>query len=195
MKEILKQVTPLIREWGFKGSGQNYYVFNDQSAAIINFQKSSGGDRFYINLGVQPLFVPTEGDEKVEPKKIKEYSCIFRKRLDPPEGMLGWLYDMNAVLIEELKEKLKNAYESYITPLMQIPGPVTDLTPDEYMKITGDSIFGRRHARGCLHFARIALARGEVKKAREFLECGLTLCSPAASSLIASLDKLMKETE
>jgi hypothetical protein len=195
MKDIVAVLSPIIKAFGFKGSGQNYRKFDDQVVMVINFQKSSGADRFYVNLGVQPLFIPTEGGSQLPTKDIKEYECIFRRRADPPPGMLGWPSTMDSSLLENLKTTLQASFTGYFTPLSQIPGPMTELTPEQFQCQAEDSIFGGNHQRGYLHFARIAFARGDLSKAKAFAQVGLVHCSPSAKSLRAELNQIMKATE
>lgn len=195
MKDVLAQIVPTLRSLGFKGSGQNYRKQTEGAALVVNFQKSSGGERFYVNLGVQPLCIPAEGDGQPDPTQIKEYECVFRRRLAPPEGALGWPYDLNAATADELRAKISSAYADYLSPLAQIPGPVTELTPEQFKAQGGGSIFGGSQARNALNFARINLALGDVGRARAFAEIGLVDCPPFASGLKATLLKVLKNTE
>ncbi|MGV3757356.1 MAG: DUF4304 domain-containing protein [Verrucomicrobiota bacterium] len=191
MKEILAQITPLLRQLGFKGSGQNYRKEMPEAVMVINFQKSTGGEQFYVNLGVQPLFVPSESSEVPAPKNIKEYECIFRRRLDTPPQMSGWPYDLSDVQLEELESKLIAAYENYLSPLAQVPGPITELTPEQFKTQGDESIFGGPRPLYALHFARIALARGHHARAKAFAELGLADCPPLASGLRFKLKKAL----
>jgi hypothetical protein len=195
MKDILAELGPMLRSCGLKGSGQNFRKITELCVSVVNFQKSSSGDRFYVNLGVQPLFIPDVGGQDPDPQKIKEYECVFRRRLPPPQGLLGWPYAMNSLRIEALKSELDAAIEQYIEPLMLIPGPLTELTPEEFMIRTEDPLFGRLDAANCLVFARIAMARKENDKAHAFTKHGLEICPPAASSLRGHLKEIVQKTK
>jgi hypothetical protein len=195
MKDILTELGPMLRSYGLKGSGQNYRKLTEHCASVVNFQKSSSGDRFYVNLGVQPLFVPVLGGHDPDPKKIKEYECVFRGRVPPPQGLLGWPYSMNSARLEDLKSELRAAIEQYVEPLMRIPGPLTELTPEEFMIRTEDPLFGRLDAANCLVFAQIAMARRENDKAHAFAKHGLEICPPAASSLRGHLKEIAQKTK
>lgn len=195
MKDILANIVPTLRSLGFKGSGQNYRKQTTGAVMVVNFQKSSGGDRFYVNLGVQPLSIPIEGGGQPNPTMIKEYECVFRRRLTPPGDDLGWPYDTIAATADELRAKICSAYAEYLSPLAQIPGPVTELTPELFRTQDASSIFGGSHARNALHFARIALACGNAGRANTFAEIGLAGCPPLASGLRATLQKILKSTE
>lgn len=195
MKSILSQVVPALRSLGFKGSGQNYRKATGEAVMVVNFQKSSGDDRFYVNLGVQPMFIPTEGGVDPDSKKIKEYECVFRRRVSPPEGALGWPCHVDPATVDQLRSRIASAYEGYLAPLAKVPGPVTELTPEEFRSQHSGSIFGGAHPLNALNFARIALARGHLDRAKEFAELGLSECPPTASVLKACLQEVIGATE
>lgn len=69
---------PSLRALGFRGSGQNYRKGEGDFVFVIDFQGSSSEDSFFFDLGAQPTFIPSEGDG--DPKKLKEYDCVFRQR-------------------------------------------------------------------------------------------------------------------
>jgi hypothetical protein len=194
MDDILKDIGSMLKAWGLKGSGQNYRKIGDQSVMVVNFQISTNPDRFYVNLGVQPLFIEDESGKLPDSKKLKEHDCIFRKRIPPPEGMLGWPRQLDAPSLDRLKQALTGAFQDYLTPLARIPGLITDLTPDQFMALDDNSILGGKGARMCLHFARIALARNDRPKARAFAQLGLDLCGPVAASLRGTLKQLIQKT-
>jgi hypothetical protein len=194
LKDILAVVAPSLRQHGYKGSGQNYRLLADRSASIVNFQKSSGGQRFYVNVGVQPLFVPNEIDILPDPKKIKEPECIFRKRLDPPSDELhGWPYTLE--IADTLVERFGSLFDRWISPLMQIPGPVTEARVDDFQPEVIDPLLGARHARNFLHFARICLAMGAVDAARDFATEAIEICPPRATSLLHHLKTTLAQTD
>src|SRR5262249_10196279 len=79
VKEVLKRVAPGLRALGFRGSGPNYRKQQGDFIFVINFQGSQSGDRFFVNLGAQPVFIPAEGDAELG--KLKEYQCVLRERV------------------------------------------------------------------------------------------------------------------
>lgn len=189
LKEIIARVVPDLRAKGYKGSGQNYRRATDMAVSVVNFQKSSGGERFYVNVGVQLLFVPTEAESEADPKTIKEYECIFRRRLDPPEnGLLGWPYSVNlsAVLVQRFEELNRN----FVTPLMTIPGPLTEARVADFESNSVHPLLGLRNARNFLHYARILLVMDNRERAAEFASAAIEICPPRATSLLENLEKL-----
>ncbi len=196
--DILLEVAPLIRSLGFKGSAQNYRKSSDKVVIVINFQKSSGsssGEQFYVNLGVQPLFVPTEGNSQPDAKTIKEYDCIFRKRINPPQDTPGWPYTSH--ILADLKARLIDEYQHYLMPLMVVPGPMTEATLQDFPEDenSSNSLLGTRSPRNLFHFARIAKATNQPEKAFAFAQHALENCPEQASKLRASLKNFLAEVE
>lgn len=190
MKKILSHLAPVLRSKGYKGSGQNYQRISEDMIAVVNFQRSSGGQQFYVNLGVHPLFLPDFSGSLPDPKKIKEYDCMLRKRIDPPEGLSGWPYDLESDMLDDLEGALANAEVSYLTPLTQSPSPITTLTAEEFATLSPDSIFGGTTAAHCLNFERVAAALGLNKRAQDFAKLGLERCPERATSLRANLHQM-----
>ncbi len=140
MKILLKTISPKIRELGFKGSGQNYYKIDSDVVMVINFQKSSGGEQFYINIGVQPLIML---GEESEPKKIKEYNCMFSDRIKPPNNESGWKYDLSSKELEDLITKIEHTYTHYFDLLRYIRSAIESKSINELLQEAGKvTIYG-----------------------------------------------------
>jgi len=73
MRDVLKKLAPALRAAGFRGSGQNYRKADGDFVLVINFQGSRSGDKFYVNLGAQPTFIPAEGDAELD--KLSARTC------------------------------------------------------------------------------------------------------------------------
>ena len=188
MKELLKRISPILREMGFKGSGQNYYRLETDTISVVNFQKSSGGLRFYINLGVRPLVMVPESED---PKKSKEYDCIFRDRISPPNNAPGWSYQLTEAEIDDLREKIRMADVEFFNPLSQIREAIKAKSIDEMILESSEpSIFGGFHAATFRDFSEMALLYGEKDKSRQYAQKGIQICKPEAISLLADLKKL-----
>jgi hypothetical protein len=195
LKEMLATVAPHLRALGYKGSGQNFRLANHDAVAVVNFQKGKGGDGFYVNVGVQPLFELTEGDRTPDPKTIKEYECIFRQRLDPPvKALFGWPYSYSVELAEYLASRLKEHHAAFVVPLMTFPGPITEATVSTFLEQPVHPVLGRRHSLNFLHFARMALHRGDRQRAAEFASAGIEMCPERASSLLEKLMSALEQT-
>jgi hypothetical protein len=79
------QIAPLLREAGYRGSGQNFHRRFGRNWGVVNFQKSSFGSRdevsFYVNLGTASAVVLEASGENVE-KPPAEATCHWRTRLE-----------------------------------------------------------------------------------------------------------------
>ena len=194
MKFVIEQIGAVLRSLGFRGSGRNYRKMTDSAIMVVNCQKSSDPGRFYVNLGVQPTAIATEGNALPDPKTIKEYDCVFRRRLSPPDG-LGWTREPTDSELATLLRDLRHAHDVYLVPLSEMPGFLTDLTPEGLLALDDTSLIGGRRARNALHLARLAVAHGDLLKARAFVELGIRESAPMASSLRGTLKRLLKRTE
>src|SRR5688572_14666010 len=93
--QLLKRdLSPLLRAEGFKGSGQTFWRKIDERIDVVNVQGSRGGGKCCINLATHYSFLPLDGGGLVkEPNKFKEYDCVFRARLhDSGESDHWWVY-------------------------------------------------------------------------------------------------------
>lgn len=90
--EVLKsEFAPLLRHDGFKGSGQNFYRVSNDLIHVLNIQSSKWGDGYAVNLGIHPLGMAIEGTSTIaDPKNLKEYECLIRRRLSKPSESDRW---------------------------------------------------------------------------------------------------------
>ncbi len=73
-----REIAPLFREYGFKGSGAHYRRVREHFIDCINIQRRSDGSSFCVNLGVHPIFALTDATAE---KTLREVCCWFRWRL------------------------------------------------------------------------------------------------------------------
>ncbi|AYV45226.1 hypothetical protein CFHF_03540 [Caulobacter flavus] len=88
---IREHLAPLLREDGFTGSGRTFRRRVAGLIHVVSVQGSSDGGRFAVNLGVQPLAIPTDRD--IDPRKITETDCVFRRRLSRSGADQWWPHD------------------------------------------------------------------------------------------------------
>ena len=79
MKTTLQRLGPVLRDLGFRGSGQTFRKASDDFVFIVNIQSSRSGDKFFVNLGAQPRFIPAECNADIG--TLKEYECAMRARV------------------------------------------------------------------------------------------------------------------
>ena len=198
LSQIIGSLQPFLKSWEFAGHGRNFRKILENAVAVLNFQADKFGDGFYINLGAQPLFVPTELNLEPDPQIISEEECIFRKRVDPPLGLRTWpqnvqVWGYDLELVPELRAALEKAFRDYLQQICAVPGLITaaklsDFPTDEN---TEHPILGYKHPRRMLHFARIAKATSQPDKAQEFATYAMENCPEYASSLRADLEVLL----
>jgi len=183
MKELLKSIAPRVRELGFRGSGQNYRRVDGDFVFVINFQGSHGGEKFYVNLGAQPTFVPTAGTGDL--KTLKEYECIFRRRVGK-----GWSWSMPdleiAVLVAEITEVSSEFFSRAATLRDAL---ARDSVSDLLQK------FGLGTTSPCtaLNLARGAQNLGLFGVANALALHGLSISNERSVGLIADLNCIVNE--
>jgi hypothetical protein len=161
LKEILRAATQ-IRDWGYRGSGQNYRRQSDDILFVINFQKSRWGDRFYVNLGGQPCVIPDEGERMPDAKTVKEYDCVFRHRLHG-----DWSIDLGEDEVGAMMMALnqaRSAFEAKVQEMRELSrqGRAREL-------LEGRWYTGPEH-RASLQFARLLAADGHVAAAKSIAQ-------------------------
>ena len=186
MQEILRKIGPALRSHGFKGSGQNYRRTEGRLAFVVNVQASASGEDFYVNLGAQPLFIPTDGDGHADPKTLKEYECVFRRRVG-----VKWRWDMREEEAAKVESTLIAAQADFFGLFSDFEAALSRQTLDELFKRFPAAAMNSRAA---MHLARACLAVGDRRKAVELVHLGLKTAPPRASELIADLNSLLKQS-
>jgi hypothetical protein len=81
---IKKDVIPVLRKMGFKGSFPHFRRKLKDKIDILGFQFSQYGQGFYIEIAVSPLNgVTYNSGSHFPPENIKYYQCIHRIRIGP----------------------------------------------------------------------------------------------------------------
>jgi hypothetical protein len=91
---LQRDFLPILRAEGFKGSGTTFRRIKGDLIHVVNIQGSRYGGQCCVNLAVHFSFLPTAGGQLVtDPKKVKEYECVFRDRLhEAQESDHWWTY-------------------------------------------------------------------------------------------------------
>jgi hypothetical protein len=115
LDDIIKEViNPVLKGYGFKRSGRNFYKELDRFGLCFNIQSSLYNTeedvRFAFNLGI---FIPetyTIYFNYPIPKFPKEYDCINRERIGKLNGDRHDWYILNGDIdINELKDEIHQA--------------------------------------------------------------------------------------
>jgi len=173
MKELLQRIAPALRALGYRGSGQNFRITETDFVFVVNFQGSSWGDRFYVNLGAQPAFIPAEGDADL--KKLKEYQCILRRRVGDV-----WPWQMTDGEFAAFQAEVTKAQAEFFGHVRTLPAALATGSIDELLRGFGS---GTSEPRAALHLARAARALGHLETARELVERGLESAVEGATTL------------
>lgn len=193
LKQILTVVVPELRKLGYNGSGQNFRLTTSDACSVVNFQKDSGGERFFVNVGVHPTCLLTGGTSAVT-TSLKEHDCMFRTRLPPPdEYKFGWPYRIE--IADGLSARFRALFIDWIKPLMTIPGPVTFARAADLQGISSHPLFGTMNPAKFEKFANICIARDSPVAAAEFIHEALSIAPPSAKGLIRHLKRLLSELE
>ena len=178
---ILKQeLSPKLREIGFKGSGQNFRRINNEIVNIVNIQVNRYGGGCAVNLGLHLSFLPMSSNTVLPNlENIKENDCEFRTRLAPKNKPdYWWIYDGILISPEKKARHLFNTYFKYGEPVFKKYDSVENIaamfTIDDFKKKDSLYVFGYiTLQRGALTMARIHIHLGNMEKAREFANFGL----------------------
>ncbi len=180
-KELLARLAIEVRKLGFKGSGQNFRKADGDFIFVINFWKTKWGDEFFINLGAQPIFIPTEGGSTLDPKKLKEYECVFRRRVG---NKCRWTTDEDE--IKELIATLDAAQKDFFDKAQRLRTAI-ETDPPESLLRDFKIISFTTDARVILHLARACAVLDQQEKASSFVHLGLELAGDQATTLRALL--------
>ena len=199
--EILKnELSPKLREIGFKGSGQNFRRVNNETVNIINIQVSKYGGSCAVNLGLHFTFLPLNWSTDLpDIKKIREYDCEFRMRLSPKvNGDYWWKYDG---FLSSPRKKAQHLIETYFRygearfkDLDTVEKLARSLSIEELKKSKDLNVFGIvAQPRGALSMARIQQHLGNPEMANKFASYGLENIGKA-TVLRPALEKIQDAT-
>jgi hypothetical protein len=186
--KLLQEVSKPMHSWGYGGSGQNYRRIAADLIFVINFQKNRWEDRFFVNLGGQPIAIPDEGECRPNPKTIKEYECVFRHRL---EG--EWSSTPSSAELSRLLAALDDARQTFEQKVITM----RELSCRGLAKELFDGReFMGPSARAAFQLARLLASDGHVEQARGLARYSVTEAGPhadglraRAQSFLTSLDK------
>jgi uncharacterized protein DUF4304 len=183
MREVLKKLGASLRAVGFRGSGQYFHKKKGDFIFVVNFQGSRWGDVFYVNLGAQPVFIPNEVGVGHDPKRLKEYQCIHRKRVGDQ-----WRWKMSDTMFGALEAELLAALKGFFVHTQSLWKSIAVASPEtlirEFSQWTTD-------ARAALRLARGSLALGYPDKAPALATLGLNLAGERASVLRLELKDVL----
>lgn len=185
MREVLKKLAPSLRRDGFRGSGRNFRKVEGDFIFVVNFQGDRSGGDFYVNLGAQPLFIPAEGNVNADPKTLKEYECIFRRRVGKE-----WSGEMSDYQIKRLDSELLTTQSAFFAHAQTFREALRTSSAETLIR---EFSAGMTKARAALHLARGSLALGFHDNAATLAHFGLELADGRADILQEELHRVLKD--
>lgn len=80
---MLKKINSEMEKFGYKRKGNNFWKIEQDVYKVINFQKGSYGDYFFVNIGIHPIGMPQVLTDTVSIiENPKEYECVIRQRIE-----------------------------------------------------------------------------------------------------------------
>jgi hypothetical protein len=159
---------PILRDEGFKGAGNTLRRLNGDVVHVFNIQGSSGGDCCYLNLGAHLGFLPGNDGAMIELSRVAESGCLFRDRIDPPNGASGWsLVDDSSVQEAHVDLAVREWHLQglkFFAKFREFPASFSILVNDPQMEL--------HHPHFLLNYARIAEALGDLTRAVELVSRG-----------------------
>ena len=187
--QLKEEFVPLLRQDGFKGSGQNFRRINGDVIHAINFQNNKYGGSCCVNMGLHFAFLPICWDNNKIPdlKHIKALDCEFHCRL-APEGKTDYWWKFKGSLFfgntNESISHLCNTYTEigrrYYEQYKSFERIASALTLDaiehsKYIDVAGGVI----PVRGALTMARFYKHIGNKELQRQYAEVGLQVLGNA----------------
>jgi hypothetical protein len=200
-KAIQSQFAPALRRDGFSGTSERYWRVVGDQCQVVEVQRSREGDKFAVNMGIQPMSVPLRLREMPEPKYIREMECLFRRRLAVQRSDQWWDYQPNQLSMDAAARNACAVYEQVgrgqFEFLAQPNSPLNTLTPEAFAARTFD-FKGFRSTVVVMAWtlARMRKAAGKNAEARGFAQVALKEIGdgPAGSGLKAGLVEFLETT-
>ncbi|WP_221797818.1 DUF4304 domain-containing protein [Oceanobacter mangrovi] len=129
--DLLKtSVAPVLKQYGYKKSGENFFKRNDDSSIVINFQSSVGSSffekRFFINVGVAFDEICKYQDIYIT-EKPKEYECSSRGARNRVNTLFSTEPEIYGFSDEQSLAETCKKIDSLISPLAEWLDPISDL--------------------------------------------------------------------
>ena len=121
-KELVKQISPVLKESNFKRSANNFYLRHGDNWGLINFQKSTHSNieeiRFTVNLGVSSGKSSHFYAPDLPPRKPLIQTCHWEQRIGKllPEANDKWWQIRPDESIDHLVHELKTCIANHAIP-------------------------------------------------------------------------------
>lgn len=188
-KQLREDFYPLLREQGFKGSGQHFRRINGDVIHTINIQNNKYGGSCCINLGLHLSFLPIAWpkDQMPDLSTIKEIDCVFRMRLAPKGKSDYWWKFKSGVIYPSVEKRVQHLIKTYQeegeTKFAQFDTvekvanmiSVEQIEKANYLEIFGGCV----PAHGAMIMAKINKHLGNIELSKSLAEAGLKVLDGA----------------
>jgi Domain of unknown function (DUF4304) len=171
-------LAPVLRSAGFKGSGRHFRRIVNQFAECVSLQGSQYGGKFAINLGIQPLSIPDVMGNDVDPRKINEISCEFRRRLSETGCDQWWSYTQlkssKIVAAQNAAAIFERSGLKYFAEMTCDNSPLLAVDPISFeSRFLNFSGFGATEVRMARSLSLLRLASGDARASQDFARIAL----------------------
>lgn len=202
-KKLMKvYFAPILRKYGFIGSGFNYKKITDNHYIYaVQIQSNKYGEGCWIELGVTTDFLPNTVGFTIDSKKITPLDCEFRKRLDPGINDSMWLFGETEEEAKQATVHMANEFErnglSYFGQFIDFPKPLSQITIEDIVNESPalKSLEPPLDLRLAMTIARVHTFLGNKREAIKFCEWGLKNIGPGiiGTGLISIFEKIKQD--
>ena len=194
---VKTQFAPVLRTYGFRGSGRTFRRQRGDCVHIVNLQTSASGGRCAVNLAIAFTFM-----DGVAADRVNQEDCDFRRRLCPHPGQTDYWWDFGdgAATTQENVKNLVDSYrrngDSFFNRFGQLPGDYAAISVQDLRAPSRDNLpGGATEVRYALVLAQLWLHLQQPAKAAEFVSFGLEVCKPMAVGARTRLREIQKRIE
>ena len=171
-------LAPVLRDAGFKGSGRHFRRTINGFVECVSLQGSQCGGKFAINLGIQPLAIPDVMGNDVDPRKIEEIHCAFRRRLSETDFDQWWpysnLFSSKVSSATNAADMFKRSGLTYFADMTCSESPLLTVDPISFESGLFDFRgFKATELRMAHSLSLLRLTSGDVSSSRDFARIAL----------------------
>jgi hypothetical protein len=196
-KIVTKELAPVLRKNGWKGSGFDYTIHKDNIIKGLTIQPSGSGGKFCIEVGIHFDFIPLTVEKEFS--KMKAWDMDIRSRLTPNNDYDFWwnfpkTEDQTRDLFEELVKLISSIGESYFEKFINWEDNVLKFSPEDVEEGVTKKLINITQMRTALLLARINKHLNNNEKAIEFSEYGLSKVNGnKGAGLIPHFEEIIKK--
>jgi hypothetical protein len=152
LKEIIKSITPFLKEKGYSKKGNSFHLKSDNNFGIINFQKNQDGNKdevkFTINFGIYSDLLGKVVDFDYDNSKVPDvWSSQWQARIGHfmPDGHDFWwkiqAEDNLSEIIPNIIDNIQNIILPEINQRLTDEGLMKSLIKGDFIRSTAVETF------------------------------------------------------